>query len=143
DTPDGKTESQQLNEKTGTGIFTIRFTPSNSGIYAATVIAKSKTFQRQQFFSFRASVPETTVISPEPVTAEPEPVINKPEPEPAAETKTPIPVEPITEPEGDFVNDILIFIGINIIILFIGTNVYFAMKLMKNKKSEAKKEPEQ
>ena len=135
--PEGKVEEVALSKQTDSGIFTARFTPTISGIYSATAIAKSKTFQRQQSFSFRAKVAETPVISPQP---EPEPVAEEPspaeqKPAPAAEAIT----EPAKEDEGSMIDDLMLFIIINIAILFVGVNIYFAMQIMKNKKPKQEK----
>ncbi|MCW9056117.1 MAG: VWA domain-containing protein [Gammaproteobacteria bacterium] len=133
--PEGKVEEITLSEQADTGIFTAHFTPTKSGIYAATVMAKSKTFQRQQFFSFRAKVIETSPVKPEP-EALPQPE-QKPVPEPEIITT------PVDEPEDSFVNDLMLFIIINIAIIFIGVNIYFAMQLMKNKKPKPEEAPKE
>ena len=144
ETPEGKVEEITLSKQMDTGIFTAHFTPAISGIYAATAVAKSKTFQRQQFFSFRAEVAEAPVIKPEPE------VEKKPEPRPEPVTKeadTPEKsIEPVAEPEEEpadsIFNNIVLFIAINIAMLFIGANIYFALQFMKNKKRNSTKEPE-
>ncbi|MCW9004754.1 MAG: VWA domain-containing protein [Gammaproteobacteria bacterium] len=133
--PEGKVEEITLSEQADTGIFTAHFTPTKSGIYAATVMAKSKTFQRQQFFSFRAKVIETSPVKPEP-EALPQPE-QKPVPEPEIITT------PVDEPEDSFVNDLMLFIIINIAIIFIGVNIYFALQLMKNKKPKPEEAPKE
>ena len=133
--PEGNVEEITLSKQTDSGIFTAQFTPKSSGIYAATVVAKSKTFQRQQFFSFRAEVAETPVIKPEPIPEEPDTPEQKPEPITEPEVIT----EPVIEPEDNLVNDLMLFIIINIAILFVGVNIYFALQIIKNKKPKQEK----
>ena len=135
--PEGKVEEISLSKQKDTGIFMARFIPTASGIYAATVVTKSKTFQRQQSFSFRAKVATTAVITPEPAANEPSPVEQAPTPEPTPAAE--VIAEPVDIPEDNTVNDIMLFVIINIAILFVAVNIYFALQLMKNKKNKQEK----
>ncbi len=138
--PDGQTERASFSATDKEGVFEMQFKPTMNGIYAATVIATSKTFQRQQVFSFRAVIPEEPAAEPEP-KIKPEPVA-EPEPEttqpPVEAAPTPAPTEPEPEPESDIVQALIIFLVANLVIIFIGFNIFFGMKMMKNKKTKAK-----
>ena len=137
--PEGKVEEITLSEQTDSGKFTAHFTPAKSGIYAATVMAKSKTFQRQQFFSFRAKVTEIPSIKPEPEAPALPEQEQKQEPEPEPEVIT----APVDEPEDSFINDLMLFIIINIAIIFIGVNIYFALQFMKNRNPKPEEAPKE
>jgi Mg-chelatase subunit ChlD len=139
--PDKKLENIQFTDAAENGVFKTIFKPTLDGIYSATVIVTSKTFQRQQFFSFKAEMPKEPPPKPEPViepVPEPEP---EPEPEPAVEPKPePEPVKPPVEkeaepePESDLVDALIIFIIGNLILIFIAANVFFVYRMIKNKK---------
>jgi len=128
--PDGKTENATFSASEEKGVFETLFKPTIDGIYAATVIATSKTFQRQQVFSFRASIPKQA--PPEP---EPEPVV---EPAPEQPPAQPAPPEPKPEPESDLMQALIIFFAGNLILIAIGFSIFFAMKKIKNKKAKIK-----
>ncbi len=137
--PDGKLENKTIESANAEGLFVTRFTPTMNGIYAATLTAKSATFQRQQIFSFRASIPEAPV-EPQPqavaepeIAAEPEVAAEQEvaaEPEPAAETPATPPTEEEKE-EDDLFMSSMIFIGVNLVLLFIGINLYFYVKMRR------------
>lgn len=133
--PDGKLDKLTFPEADAEGIFKAMFKPTMDGIYAATVIATSKTFQRQQVFSFRATMPK----EPPPPEPEPEP---KPEPEPIPEPEPEIKPEPVEppppppepEPESDLVQALIVFVAGNLILGIIGFGVFFIIK-KKSKKT--------
>ncbi|HEY9050394.1 MAG TPA: VWA domain-containing protein [Gammaproteobacteria bacterium] len=128
--PDGKLEQQAVDASNEDGMFMTSFTPTMNGIYSAAVIAESKTFQRQQVFSFRASIPEQ-------VAAEAVPALEaEPESLPPVITEQPVDMEP--PQEDDFGNALFIFLLVNIVLVFIGANVFLIMKLNKNKKQKDK-----
>ena len=124
--PDGTIEQRAIEAANDEGIFVIQFRPTMDGIYAATVIALSRTFQRQQVFSFRATLPR------QPVVAEP-PAMQPETPEPPVED---VPAEPIDreQPEDDLGKSIMIFLLANLVLVFIGLNVFFFLKMKKSKK---------
>jgi Mg-chelatase subunit ChlD len=105
------------------GVFRMSFTPSTDGIYSATVIATSKTFQRQQFFSFRVSTTKQetkeTAIAKQIKTE-----ANKPTSE---QISTP-------EPESNIIQTLIIFVIGNLILVFVGFNIYFIYKYINDKK---------
>jgi subtilisin-like proprotein convertase family protein len=120
--PDGRVEQLDIPPANEEGLFIIQYRPAMDGIYAATVIAMSKTFQRQQVFSFRATIPRpATPLEPAPVieTAPPqavEPVEAIPEPQPA---------------EDDMGRALMIFLAVNLALVFIGFNVFFILRMKK------------
>ena len=128
--PDGQVENLPVESANEDGMFITLFKPTMDGIYAATVIARSKTFQRQQFFSFRAAIPKNPPPEPEP-PAPPEaeaPSVEAPAEAPPAE------VEPEPEPDDNFTRSLIIFVVVNLVIVFIGINVFLFMKMRKQKK---------
>jgi hypothetical protein len=127
--PDGETENARFTASNEKGVFETLFKPTMNGIYAATVIGTSKTFQRQQFFSFRAKIPKQAPPEPEPI---PEPVA-EPEPTPTEPPVEPTPVEPEPEPESDLIQALIVFLVGNLILVFIGLNIFFILKLKKKK----------
>jgi len=125
--PDGTIETLDVDIAKESNDFTVNYKPTANGFYGATMIAKSSTFQRQQTFSFRNTMP----AEPEPeIIEEPVKAIEKPtEPAPAPEPK---------KDETDVVQ-VLIYFGIaNIILIFIGLNVFFVMRYMKTKEPSQK-----
>ena len=130
--PDGTIEEQAIDSADAEGVFNTVYKPTMDGIYAASVIATSKTFQRQQIFSFRAVMPKQPPPKPEP-KVQPEPPADPPA-EPA-----PAPVEEATpveeEPEDDLMQALIYFLVGNVILLFIGLNGFFIFKMMKQKKA--------
>ena len=125
--PDGSIEQREIPAANQDGLFIIQFRPTMDGIYAATVIAMSKTFQRQQVFSFRATLPAALPAADAEVIAEATP---EPEPGPAETTE---PEQP-PPPEDDLGRSIMIFLLANLALVFIGLNVFFIMKMRKKKK---------
>jgi len=136
--PDKQLEKIVFSASPENGIFKAQFKPTMEGIYSATVIATSKTFQRQQFFSFRSVMPkepppEPVIIKePEPVKAAP--VEIKPEPEPV--------VEPEPEPESDLMQAVIIFVVGNLTLVIIGFGAYFTYRILNKKKQPNNKEAE-
>jgi len=142
--PDKKLENLKFSSAAKNGVFKTLFKPTMDGIYSATVIVTSKTFQRQQFFSFRAKIPKEPPPKPEPAV-EPEPVpepIIEAEPEPVKPVieKEAAPEEVKAEPESDLVDALIIFIIGNLILIFIGANAFFVYRMIKNKKQPVKTE---
>lgn len=132
--PDGTTETLPFPAANADGQYITQFQPTQNGIYAATVTASSKTFQRQQVFSFRSELasqlppphkPEKPAATPK------ESAEHKPE-QPAAEPAT---AKDQAE-ETDIVQAITIFVIVNIVLLLIGINVYFFLRSRKNKTQE-------
>lgn len=125
--PDSTIETLIVDTTNETGEFIVKYTPTMDGIYGATMIAKSRTFQRQQTFSFRNTMPEVPVaIEPAPVD---EPTLITEEP--------PAPVKPEPEKEETDIVKVLIYFGIaNAIIIFLGLNAFFIYRYIKNKKTD-------
>jgi len=118
--PDGTIEILDVDIAKQSNDFTVKYKPTSNGFYGATMIAKSSTFQRQQTFSFRNTMP-----------AEPEPEIIE---EPVKAVEKPAEPAPEPEPKKDETDvvQVLIYFGIaNIILIFIGLNVFFVMRYMK------------
>ena len=123
--PDGKIENLTFEKANNEGLFKVTYKPAMDGIYSASVIALSKTFQRQQTFSFRSTVPKQP--EPLPVTE----LVVAPEPEPATTEIT----KPEAEPQQDNIAQaLLIFAIINIIIIFLAANTYFVYRILQKKK---------
>ena len=121
--PDGTIETLDVDISRETNDFTVNYKPTTNGFYGASMIAKSRTFQRQQTFSFRNTMPAEPEVTPEvieePVKAEP-PAPPAPAPEPKKE-------------ETDVVKVLIYFAIANVILIFIGLNVFFVMRYMKTK----------
>lgn len=126
--PDGKTETFPVENTNEQGEFTINYKPTMNGFYGATMIARSRTFQRQQTFSFRNTMPTEPAPADEPV-------------KPAE-----IPAEPIAQAvteqdtaaerdrkETDLTTSLIYFAVFNIIIIFLGLNGFLIYKHYKNK----------
>jgi Mg-chelatase subunit ChlD len=131
--PDGNTEKLLFPEANADGQYITQFTPTQDGIYAATVTATSKTFQRQQVFSFRSNLlAQATAHKPaEPISAAKEPE-KHPAVEPIVETTTPTP----PHEETDMVQAAMIFVAVNVVLILIGVNVYFFLRSRKKKTEE-------
>ncbi len=129
--PDDIIESFPIEAANEEGVYIIYFKPEMDGIYGASIIAESPTFQRQQIFSFKNTMP-----------AEPEPVSEKPVQEkPAIEvTKTETAVIDTAEaaaekPEEEDLVTTLIYFGLaNVILIFLGLNGFLIYRHLKNKK---------
>lgn len=131
--PDDTLETFPVDPADEDGIFSIRFKPEEDGIYGAAIIAKSRTFQRQQIFSFNNTMP----TEPEPLP-EPTPIAEESEPPVTADPPTEEPV--IEEEEKEDIMKILIYFGVaNVILIFIGLNVFLVLRHLKQKKITAKK----
>lgn len=140
--PNGNIENLSFDKANTEAIFNVTYKPTMDGIYSASVIALSKTFQRQQTFSFRSVVPKLPEPEPVPVTKTaitPAPLptteaaIN---PDPAPSTTGT--VEPTNDNEQDnLAQALLIFAIVNVIIIFLAFNGYFAYRILKNKKSSS------
>jgi len=125
--PDGTIETLDVDISKQSSEFIVNYKPTLDGFYGATMIAKSRTFQRQQTFSFRNTMPGEPKAEPE--------IINEP-------VKTiEEPATPAVEPEKEETDvvQVLIYFGLaNVILIFIGLNVFFAMRYMKAKKTSEK-----
>lgn len=126
--PNGEIENLTFEQANPQGIFKVAYKPAMDGIYSASVIALSKTFQRQQTFSFRSIIPKQP--EPQPVAE----AVIIPEPEPAI-TEAEKPAE--EKEEDDIAQALLIFAIVNVIIIFLAVNGYFAYRIFKSKKSKA------
>jgi len=125
--PDGTTETLDVDNSKQSSEFIVNYKPTMDGFYGATMIAKSRTFQRQQTFSFRNTMPTEPEVVPE-IIKEPVKVIEEPAP-------------PAPEPEKEETDvvQVLIYFGLaNVKLIFIGLNVFFAMRYMKAKKTTEK-----
>ena len=123
--PDGTIETLDVNISKETNDFTVNYKPTTNGFYGATMIAKSRTFQRQQTFSFRNTMPAEPELKPE-IIEEPVKVVEE----------KPAPPAPAPEPkkeETDVVQVLIYFALANVILIFIGLNVFFVMRYMKTK----------
>lgn len=123
--PNGEVEIFPIENRNENGEFIVNYKPSMNGFYGAAIIAKSRTFQRQQIFSFSNTMPSEPEPQPEPVA--------EPAPEPVAEA-------PAEEEQGkekedkDDLTTTLIYFGIaNLVILFLGLNGFLIFKYMRKK----------
>ncbi|MBI3186951.1 MAG: VWA domain-containing protein [Gammaproteobacteria bacterium] len=134
--PDGSIEKMDFPGANADGQYITQFTPTQDGIYAATLTATSKTFQRQQVFSFRSNLPAQTA-SHKPVEHTPEPVAETPvKQQPAEPVKTDD--HAVTQPpeEIDIAQAAMIFVTVNVVLILIGVNVYFFLRSRKKKSAE-------
>ncbi len=125
--PDDTIETFPVEAANEQGEFIIHFKPEMDGIYGAAIIAKSRTFQRQQIFSFRNTMP-----------TEPEPVVEAIVEPPKKEIKPVAP--PIPEEPKEDITKILIYFGIfNVVVIFMGINGFLIYRHFKAKKNTSKK----
>ncbi len=126
--PDGNIETLPVEETTDAGEFIVRYKPKMDGIYGVAIIARSQTFQRQQIFSFRNTMP-----------AEPEPLAKAAPPEeeakpPVDTAESDINSEDEEKQETEDLKTTLLYFGIiNLVLLFIGLNGFLIFRYMKNK----------
>jgi hypothetical protein len=127
ESPDNGLETIDFTQADIDGFFSTAYKPTQNGIYSAIVTANSKTFQRQQIFSFRATIPEKPMVKE---TAKEPVAVAKPEP-----AKEPVVLAPPASEEkqatSDITRSVIIFLIINLVIIFIGINIYFVLKLKK------------
>jgi len=124
--PDDTIETFPVEAANEAGEFIIRYKPLTDGMYGAAIIAKSRTFQRQQIFSFKNIMP----TEPEKIEEQiKEPEIEKPpvvEPEPI----------PADDEEEEDTTKILIYFGIfNVVLIFIGINGFLIYRHFNSKKT--------
>jgi len=124
--PDDTLETFKIEEVTEQGEFIIHYKPEMDGIYGASIIATSRTFQRQQTFSFRNAMPDKPEPEPESVPTQPaEPDKN------TSETQ----MEP--EKNEDNLAATLIYFAIaNVILIFLGLNGFLIYRHFNRKKAE-------
>ncbi len=137
--PDDTIETFPIEAANEQGEFIIQFRPEADGIYGAAIIAKSRTFQRQQIFSFKNTMP----TEPEP---KPEPEKEAPEIEttPPSVTEEPDPVMTEEATKEDNTGKILIYFGVfNVVLIFLGLNGFLIYRHLKKQKSEAKNADEE
>jgi len=131
--PDDTIETFPVEAANEQGEFITQFKPDADGIYGAAIIAKSRTFQRQQIFSFKNSMP----TEPEPVQDNPiqdAPVESPPAEDTQADDKSNTP-----EDNKNDTTKILIYFGIiNAVLLFLGVNGFLIYRYLKNHKKETK-----
>lgn len=132
--PDGSSEIHPVKNISEDAAFSIMYKPQSDGIYEATMIAKSRTFQRQQTFSFKNTMP-----------TEPAPVIEKAAPALPEEPQQALPEEPIInepeveepieneEPEDDLMQTLIYFGIANVIVIFLALNGFLVFRALKKK----------
>ncbi len=131
--PDDTLETLKIDAKNEQGEFIIHYRPEDNGFYGASIIASSRTFQRQQTFSFKNTLPtepEPEELVPE-QTTETTPEENKP-------ANTEATADKINENEENNEDDLtkaLIYFGIaNVVLIFLGLNVFLLYRhFNKNK----------
>jgi len=127
--PDDTVEIFPVETANEQGEFIARFKPDTDGIYGAAIIAKSRTFQRQQIFSFRNAMP----TKPEPDLEKVE-VIEAIKKSPTPDVKTPETITEEPKKEDDTLR-ILIYFGIfNVVLIFLGLNGFLIYRYFKGKK---------
>ncbi|HEY9201186.1 MAG TPA: vWA domain-containing protein [Gammaproteobacteria bacterium] len=132
--PDGRIETLPVNELNDAGEFVVHFKPDMNGFYGATMIATSKTFQRQQTFSFRNTLPEVLPEEqPEEPLADSPTEATSTETEAEAETTA---EEPAAVEEPDLATALLYFGLFNLLLLIIAVNGFFIYRHFKKNKPE-------
>ncbi len=132
--PDDTIETFAIDAANEQGEFIVHYKPDADGIYGAAIIAKSRTFQRQQIFSFKNTMP----TEPEPEQVKEAPVIEEPAVKLAEEIQAEKPEE---EPQD--ITKILIYFGIfNAVIIFLGLNGLLIYRHLKKNKPTSKKTDE-
>jgi len=137
--PDGHMETLPVNELNEAGEFVLRFKPAMNGYYGATMIARSKTFQRQQTFSFRNTLPENPPVDDTAEEAEKEPEEELAAATPTAEIETETTPAEATQHEAkaeepDLVTALLYFGLFNLLLLIIAVNALFIYRYIKKNK---------
>ena len=121
--PDDTLETFPVEAANEQGEFIARFKPEADGIYGAAIIAKSRTFQRQQIFSFKNTMP-----------TEPEPVKEEPVTTPAEAEKPAEPEIKVEPEEKEDTTKILIYFAIfNVVLIFLGINGFLIYRHFKKK----------
>ena len=135
--PDDTLETLPLPAADENGVFTIHYRPEMDGIYGASIIAKSRTFQRQQTFSFRNTLPE------EPVTATDTADETNPANSTEQDTETEN-TEQDKQPEDDtdITKTLIYFAIVNIVLLFIGLNGFLMYRYFSSQKKQPEKTTE-
>lgn len=127
--PDDTLETFPVDAANEEGEFIIHFKPDADGIYGAAIIAKSSTFQRQQIFSFKNTMP----TEPEPIKETP--TKDKPEATTLTDEKPTIETDTPPEKEKTDTVKILIYFGIfNAVLIFIGLNSFLIYRHFKSNK---------
>jgi hypothetical protein len=140
--PDGHTETLPVDKLNEDGEFVLRFKPTMNGFYGATMIATSKTFQRQQTFSFRNTLPQdqpaVNVNEATDTEKEAEQIVETEEPaaEEIAEETAP-PVDETDEP--DLAAALLYFGLFNLLLLIVGINAFFVYRHFKKTNAASSK----
>jgi hypothetical protein len=141
--PDGHIETLPVDELNQAGEFVVRFKPRMNGFYGATMIATSKTFQRQQTFSFRNTLPQDLPADSLNEEAEQaEQPVEADAPTEAEDTAAEAPVEKAAQTPGpeeaDLATALLYFALFNLLLLIIAINGFFIYRhLKKNKSAES------
>lgn len=141
--PDDTVETLPVDPANEDGEFIIHYRPEQDGFYGASIIARSRTFQRQQNFSFKNIMPieeepieELSPSEPD-LPAEPEQV----EPETLESPPAEVPAEAVAEekPEEKEQQDLtktLIYFGIaNVVLIFFGLNGFLIYRHLKQNKT--------
>lgn len=136
--PDGHIETLPVNELNEAGEFIVHFQPGMNGFYGATMIATSKTFQRQQTFSFRNTLPEDVpaTSSSEVTETELEEDISATEvATESTETTAEETVPAVSKAEEPDLAAALLYFGLfNLLLLIIAVNAFFIYRYVKKNK---------
>ena len=142
--PDETIETFPIEPANEEGQFIVNYKPELDGYYGASIIAKSRTFQRQQSFSFKNIMPTEPEPLPEPVIepapAEEPQITPPPDATPPAEEKTAEPEAAEEEKNEDDITTTLIYFGIaNVILLFLGLNGFLIYRHFQQNKPASNK----
>ncbi len=128
--PDDTLETFEITQTTEQGEFIIHYKPEADGIYGASIIATSRTFQRQQTFSFKNTMPGEPEPEPEPeAPTEKTQNIANTQPEAQAAVKSEI------KKDETSLTTTLIYFGIaNVMLIFMGLNGFLIYRHFSRKK---------
>jgi len=132
--PDDTLETFKIKKKNEQGEFIINYKPESNGIYGASIIASSRTFQRQQTFSFKNTLPTEPEPEPENTAA------NTPEEKKPVETDSKTDntkdKEKKEKNKGDLTKTLIYFGVANVVLIFFGINGFLIYRHLNRNKSE-------
>jgi len=141
--PDDTLETFKVNNVNEQGEFIIHYKPDANGIYGASIIATSRTFQRQQTFSFKNTLPDRPKPAPAPAPVDVSVDVSADvSTQPAAQSQPTPETEPTTtdeteKDENDLTTTLIYFGVANVILIFLGLNGFLIYRHLKHRKTPA------